>query len=184
MDTHVLFDEAHFTVPASHTPFAAQILQLHGYSDFNNEFQLGKFVSSTKLQITCMNSDVISPTESSSQSIGLDVFHSTVSICIPQLDFKVVGDHFQLKDCQSSTTAVRIQRWYSTLRNYFFVAIDGVNILHIDDIMRLILEARKNEKTTVSCKFSIMELFHYTFNYVNLSCITTNSILSLHIFLI
>ena len=80
MGTHVLFDEAHFTVPASQTLFAVQTLQLLGYSNFNNEFQLGKFISSTKLQITCMNSDVILPTTSSSASIGLDVF-------IPRLVF-------------------------------------------------------------------------------------------------
>ena len=67
------------------------------------------------------------------------------------------GDRFQLQDCQSSTPAVRIQRWRSTLRNFFLVTIDGINILHMDDIVRIVLEARKNEKTNVSCKFSIMD---------------------------
>ena len=91
---HVLFDEVHFNIPASQTPFAAQTFQLFDYSNFNYEFQLGKFVSSTKLQITCINSDVISPTKSTSESIGLDVFHSTVSICIPSLECKVVDTCF------------------------------------------------------------------------------------------
>ena len=63
IDTHVLFDEAHFTLLASQTPFVAHKLQLLGYSNFNNEFQLEKFLSSTKLQITLMNSDVISATK-------------------------------------------------------------------------------------------------------------------------
>ena len=67
------------------------------------------------------------------------------------------GDRFQLQDCQSSTPAARIHRWRSTLRNSFLVAIDSVNILHMNDIVRIVLEARKNEKTTVSCKFSIMD---------------------------
>ena len=40
--------------------------------------------------------------------------------------------------------------------NYFLVTIDGVKNSHIDDIVRIILEARENEKTTISCKISIM----------------------------
>ena len=96
MGTHVLFDEVHFTIPASQTPFAAQTLQLFDYSNFNNEFQLGKFISPTKLKITCINSDVISPTKSTSESIGLDVFHSMVSICIPSLECKVVDTCFHI----------------------------------------------------------------------------------------
>ena len=35
MGTHVLFDEVHFTIPASQTPFAAQTLQLFDYSKMN-----------------------------------------------------------------------------------------------------------------------------------------------------
>ena len=67
------------------------------------------------------------------------------------------GDRFQLQDCKSSTPAARIQRWRSTLRNSFLVAIDGVNVLHMDDILRIVLESRNNDKTTVSCKFSILD---------------------------
>ena len=51
------------------------------------------------------------------------------------------GDRFQLQDYQSSTPAARIQRWCSTLRNSSLVAMDGVNILHMDDIVRIALEA-------------------------------------------
>ena len=43
-----------------------------------------------------MNSNVISPTKSSSESIGLDVFHSTSSICISPLDCKVIDTCFQI----------------------------------------------------------------------------------------
>ena len=43
-----------------------------------------------------MHSDVISPTKSTSESIGLDVFHSMVSICIPYLECKVVDTCFHI----------------------------------------------------------------------------------------
>ena len=89
MGTHILFDEAHFTIPASQTPFTAQALQLLGYSNFNNAFQLGKFLSSAKLRIALVNSDVISPTKPSLESIELDVFHSMANTCTQPLECKV-----------------------------------------------------------------------------------------------
>ena len=44
------------------------------------------------------------------------------------------GDRFQLQDYQSSTPAARIQRWRSTHRNYFLVAVDDVTF-HIRTIL-------------------------------------------------
>ena len=84
------------------------------------------------------------------------------------------GDRFQLQDCQSSTPAARIQRWRSTHRNYFLVAVDDVNITYKDDIVRIIIESRKNEKTTLSCKFSIMDNISLHPQLAYLSCILTN----------
>ena len=79
MGTHALFDEAHFTVQSSNAPLAAQALQRLGYANFDNEFKDGSFIPDATIKI---NFSAKPPTQSTSQSIGLDIYHSGKDITI------------------------------------------------------------------------------------------------------
>ena len=49
IDTHALFDEAHFTVDSKRAQIEAQALQLLGYSNFDNKYKDGFFVPDASL---------------------------------------------------------------------------------------------------------------------------------------
>ena len=82
MGTHVIFDEAHFAVPASKILIAAQILQQLGYANFNNEYKDGKFISGGTLKVKLLSKTVIAPAQSTPDSIGRDIYYSGPPITI------------------------------------------------------------------------------------------------------
>ena len=82
MGTHALFDEAHFTVPASQAPLAAQALQRLGYTTFDNEYKNGQFIPGKALRVKLHTSTAIAPTLSTTGSIGLDLHYSRADITI------------------------------------------------------------------------------------------------------
>ena len=77
MGTHALFDEAHFTVPAS------QALQRLGYTNFDSEYKDGKFIPDNALRVKLHTSTAVVPTQSTSGSIDLDIHYSRPQVTIP-----------------------------------------------------------------------------------------------------
>ena len=75
-DTHALFDESHFTVDSKNAPIAAQTLQRLGYANFDREFKDGVFIPDITLQIKKLSHNATTPTQSTSQSVGLDLYYS------------------------------------------------------------------------------------------------------------
>ena len=80
--THALFDEAYFTVESKPAPLAAQALQRLGYANFDNEFRDGVFIPDATLKIKQLSPKAKTPTQSTSESIGLDLYHSREDIII------------------------------------------------------------------------------------------------------
>jgi len=76
MATHALFDEAHFTVKHADAPLAAQVLQRLGYANFDNEYKNGHFIPDETIKIKRLSKRATTPTQSTSASIGLDIYHS------------------------------------------------------------------------------------------------------------
>ena len=82
MDIHALFDGAHFTVQSTTASLAAQALQRLGYANFDNEYKDGKFVPDHTLKIKRLINRATIPTQSTSQSTGLDIYHSGNTIVL------------------------------------------------------------------------------------------------------
>ena len=76
MATHALFDEAHFTVKHADAPLAAQALQQLGYANFDNKYKDGHFIPDKTIKIKRLSKRATTPTQSTSASIGLDIYHS------------------------------------------------------------------------------------------------------------
>ncbi len=83
--THVIFDEAHFSQPASKAPLAAQTLQRLGYyskEDWNID-ESGKQISD-EFNIQLLSTTAIKPTRGTQDSIGYDLYlDSQQDIIIP-----------------------------------------------------------------------------------------------------
>ena len=78
ISTHVLFDEAHMSVPDSLTPIGAQALQRSGYSQ-TNDASIPK-----PILVKILSPRATKPTSSTPQSVGLDLYSaSKTSITIP-----------------------------------------------------------------------------------------------------
>ena len=101
-----------------------------------------------------MNSDVISPTKLSSQSIGLVVFHSTASICIPPLDCKVVDTCFLIFSHPDSYIKVEPpSNAYSTLHT-----LPGVIDSFSHSTVKILLQNLGKESITITTGQCIAQL--------------------------
>ena len=83
MGTHALFGEAHFTLPALQAPLAAQALQRLGYTNFDSEYKDVHFIPDNALWVKLHASTAIVPTQSTSESVGLNIHYSRTQITIP-----------------------------------------------------------------------------------------------------
>ena len=91
---HVVFDEAHMTVPAGHAPLAAQALQRLGYYVneswvYNEKVQQGKAEATKSLQVVRLTDTAKLPTQGTDESISYDVY-------LNEAEFKIEPGQIQL----------------------------------------------------------------------------------------
>ena len=93
--THVMFDEAHMTVPASHAPLAAQALQRLGY--YTRESWIDDTVKqeqsadiNRQILIEKITETAIAPNRSTPESIGLDIYSDQDDTIVKPGEVKVV----------------------------------------------------------------------------------------------
>ena len=79
MGVHAIFDEAHYTVPKSQAPMAAQALQCLGYAKPNDIFKDGKFVCTNTIDIKLNHPSAIEPTRLNETSNILQIYSSSPS---------------------------------------------------------------------------------------------------------
>ena len=79
-------------------------------------------------------------------TLGLDIVHNSDNA------------RLTLQSCTASTTAARIPRWRSTLRNGIIIAIEDTPVETIADITTIIASSRAS--TTKSLRFTIIPVEH------------------------
>ena len=108
---HAIFDEAHYTVPKSQAPMAAQALQCLGYAKPNDIFKDGKFVCTNTIDIKLNHRSAIEPTRLNENSNILQVYLSSPSTTlIPGEETSIntnvilnppINGYLQVKDADS-----------------------------------------------------------------------------------
>jgi dUTP pyrophosphatase len=107
--THAIFDEAHFTVPASQAPLAAQTLQRLGYYA-KEDWKDGLFIkfnddATGKFLIQKLTTTAKIPERGSKESIGYDIFaDATDDIIIPPGNTMPIPTGLAMK-CPTNTYA-------------------------------------------------------------------------------
>ena len=93
--THVMFDEAHMTVPAAKAPLAAQALQRLGY--YTRETWIDEEIlqehhadRNRDILIEKTTATAVTPTRSTSESIGIDIHSDMDDLVIPPGELKVI----------------------------------------------------------------------------------------------
>ena len=94
--THVIFDEAHLSVPARKAPLAAEALQRLGYShreSWTKELkkkEVNSSATSNELLVQLLSPTAKMPRKGTEGSIGFDLFADTTGIIIPPGESRII----------------------------------------------------------------------------------------------
>ena len=126
ISTHVLFDEAHLSVPNSFVPIGAQALQRTGYSP--EDEITGPKIYNMHTNISLPFHVTLSP-DPFDDTINIPIYIKGIDPCLG-LHLKTNDDfgRLQLVDCIPGTPATKIPEWRSILRHIFVNKYDGISV--------------------------------------------------------